>query len=131
MLFYLRLCLLALALACLSFVVHAANNEGCNEKRKLVLLITTVLLTSAPGLFGFNHAPSHKKRRLCQPHRIRTRKRVEDIMDELGPHCVQRAHKIEQPDFRTLGDMLNPSVDRNINTTKLKGAKNGLITPEI
>ena len=77
-------------LGCVVFVV-AVPNESVSDKRNLLALISTVLIVATPGLFGLavddgeGEETARKKRKPCLPHRNRTRKRVVDVFDELGP----------------------------------------------
>jgi len=104
-----------------------------DNKRKLFGLLTNILLASAPAIFGLpdddDDNNEQKPRSPSFPHRNRTRKSVVDIMDELGPHCVRRAHRMDQESFFSLLGMLEPYV--NSPESNKKGAKNDLISLEI
>ncbi|CAB9521960.1 unknown protein [Seminavis robusta] len=65
-----------------------------------------------------------------KPHRYRKRKFVNDIFNELGPHYVRRAYRMEPASFWRLVRILQPYMKGGKSKRKAaqkSGAKNGLI----
>ena len=108
----------------------------------------SLILSTLPLLFHFGNFAeddgdgdgddSNRTGRQERPsHYKRTRKRVVDIFEELGPHYVRRAYRMNEQSFwnllRLLKKYLRGTVlPREGSTKKHKnGAKNGLIKPSI
>ena len=108
------------------------DGTGLHDKRKLIAFLTAALLASAPQAFGLDNGPPSLKKRKSSPgpHRNRSRKKVVDIMDELGPCCVRRACRMTEASFRALVSLLEPHGQAT-NARLKKTAKSGLIPFEI
>jgi len=110
------------------------------NKHMLVTVLTTALIAGFPQLHDSYAVQAEKKARVACPHRIRKRRSVRSIMEELGPCCTCRAHRMDEPSFLKLCGLLAPHVKtppndkwktarkrRRRRSTK-KSAKNGLVS---
>jgi DDE superfamily endonuclease len=87
------------------------------------LVVACALVASLePELLGL-----HEKR-VGHVHRTRNRKYVNDIFNEMGPHYVRRAYRMEPASFWKLCRLLRPLLLKKSNKKKNRnGAKNGII----
>ena len=96
------ICTVVVLLFVLSLFVPASGSPGngshpLEDPIKFAQTFVSLLAAADPELFD------GKAKREGKPHRERKRRYVNDIFNELGPHYVRRAYRMEPASFWKLG----------------------------
>jgi len=99
-----------------------ARGEGTSNR--FFVATCAVLIAAAPDLFGLEDDNNNPGRKYVK----RKRKYVHDIFNELGPHYVCHAYRMEPASFWKLCRLLRPWMTKvSAKKKEPRGAKNGLI----
>ena len=96
------------------------------DNSTLLLLVQAILFATQPSLFGYAIAQTNFR----GPNRVRTRRYVSSIMDELGPYYTLRAYRMPSVDsFWKLHRLIHPYMRvgrrRTTGESSKKNEKNG------
>jgi DDE superfamily endonuclease len=112
--------LVGFVVVALLVLLRPINGHPLSHANFLVVACA-VVATLDPELLGL------QQKREGHLHRTRTRKYVNDIFNEMGPHYVRRAYRMEPSSFWKLCRLLRPFLFKKSNKKTRNGAKNGLI----
>jgi hypothetical protein len=111
----------AVVLLWLLLALHAVGGHPLRRKGNYLAVACMLVISLVPEAAGM------QEKREGHRHRTRKRKYVNDIFNELGPHYVRRAYRMESDSFWKLCRLLRPFVVKASSKKFRSGAKNGLI----
>jgi uncharacterized membrane protein YidH (DUF202 family) len=89
---------LNLALLCCVTLASSKSPEGIiEEKGKLIVIVSLLLMVAALEAFGYN--TDQKRKHSPCPHHKRKRQLVMDIFCELSPTFVHRSYRMDEDSF--------------------------------
>jgi hypothetical protein len=114
--------LVTLVVVAMLLLIRTVGGHPLQKHQNFLVTACTLVVSLIPESLGL------QEKREGRQHRVRTRKFVNEIFEELGPYYVRRAYRrMEGASFWKLCRLLRPFVVKASTKKCQNGAKNGLI----
>jgi DDE superfamily endonuclease len=113
--------LVTLVVVAMLLLIRTVGGHPLQKHQNFLVTACALVVSLVPESLGL------QEKREGRQHRVRTRKFVNEIFEELGPYYVRRAYRMEGTSFWKLCRLLRPFVVKASTKKCRNGAKNGLI----